>query len=77
MTSVRKVETQIPESTDFNPAEVYMITLTRDDRSTLIKSALAWGVDKQKSLELILNGGLSLMREVLPFLEHPRPPKVL
>lgn len=76
MTSVRKVETRIPQSTDFNPAEVYLVTLTRDDLATTLKSANAWGVDKAKALELIINGGLSLMREVLPFPDHPRPPEI-
>lgn len=76
MTSVIKVETRIPESTDFNPAEVYMITLTREDLATVTKSALAWGVEKQKGLELIINGGICLMREVLPSPDHPRTPRI-
>lgn len=76
MTSVRKIETRIPASTDFNPSEVYLITLTRDDLATTVKSALHWGVQKEKALELVINGGISLMREVLPHPGVHRPPEI-
>ncbi len=75
MTSVRKVETHVTKSTDFQPSEVYMVTLTHGDIVTVEKSALVWDIDKPKALELIINGGLALLCEVLPVPGHPRPPR--
>lgn len=73
MACVRKVECSINKSTDFCPAEIYMVTLTRDDLATLCKAAICWNFDKGKTLEVIINGSLVLFREILSYPDGPQP----
>lgn len=76
MPAVRKIEERVHRSDDFNASETYLVTLTRDDDATVCKAALHWDVDKEKALELIVNSGMVILREVLPHPGCPRPPEI-
>lgn len=76
MPAVRKIESRYDPNQAFHPDEVYLVTLTQDDLAIVVESTLHWNVEKEKALEIIINGGMKILREVLTHPNHPRPPEI-
>ncbi len=76
MPGVHKFESVCTAHHDFMPTKMFTVVLTRDEIATITKAALLWNVHLEKALELTINGGILILREVLPSPANPRPPEI-
>lgn len=76
MSSITKIHARQVEFSEDRFHDVFLLTLSKDDGITMCKAALMWDVDKDRCLEIIIDGGIKLLRGVLPPADHPRPPEL-
>lgn len=76
MSNIVQVHTGQVQDSEDRFHDTFLLTLSRDDGMTMCKAALTWDVEKTRCLKIILDGGLKLLREVMPPADHPRPPEL-